>query len=118
MKRMLLTNCPNCGGELTSEGFCNYCKTKIRYANEIEISNDSMFSMPGAVEILIKVKRGNEIVLVPFRGCLEMIEEHFDTVCAMPLYNNYNQVYYSQNRNKVDLKFSGYFMRNEVKKIK
>ena len=66
----LLHNCPNCGGPLTSDGFCEYCKTKIRYANEIEIH--SMYGFYKPVEILIKIENHdkNETLLFPFKGYL------------------------------------------------
>lgn len=28
----MLTNCSNCGAPLTKDGWCDYCKTKVRLA--------------------------------------------------------------------------------------
>ena len=52
----MLINCPNCGAPLTSDGYCNYCKTKVRYANHLEIINDDIMRMPD-VEILLIIQR-------------------------------------------------------------
>lgn len=66
MSRLLLTNCPNCAAPLESDGTCKYCNTKARYANEIDVQTENF--NPGFVEILLKVKQGDEIVLFPFQG--------------------------------------------------
>lgn len=58
----LIHNCPNCGAALTSDGYCNYCKTKIRYANIIELEGLNPYGCLVPVEILLKFKnekRGN-----------------------------------------------------------
>lgn len=70
----LTHNCPNCGAPLTSDGYCNYCKTKIRYANMIEFDSD--FGFNGSVcEILFKTKSkdGDETILFPFRGIVNTL---------------------------------------------
>lgn len=64
----LLHNCPNCGAPLTSDGYCEYCKTKIRYANHVEILND--FFWRERVEMLIKIRNGDTTTLIPFVGHL------------------------------------------------
>ena len=64
----LLHNCPNCGAPLTSDGYCEYCKTKIRYANHVEILND--FFWREQVEMLIKIRNGDTTTLIPFVGHL------------------------------------------------
>lgn len=46
----LVTNCPNCGGELTPDGYCQYCNTKVRLANAMEIETGQFVSKP--VEII------------------------------------------------------------------
>jgi len=66
MQRLLLTNCPNCAAPLESDGTCRYCNTKARYANEIDIQTENF--NPGFVEILLKVKQGDETILFPFYG--------------------------------------------------
>lgn len=67
----MLTNCPNCGAPLTSEGYCEYCNTKARYANEVEWS---MFYhgaitdvLPTEVMFKFKADDGTTVVL-PFYG--------------------------------------------------
>lgn len=80
----ILTNCPNCGAPLSSDGYCEYCKTKVRYVNEVEY--DTLLSSGTITEILpteitFKFKGQNgEIVVIPFIGKPENItiecEEH------------------------------------------
>lgn len=67
MSRRLLTNCPNCAGELHSDGYCPYCKTKVRYANELDIQGGGICS-GDLVEIAINVKQGNKTIIYPFVG--------------------------------------------------
>lgn len=75
MSRQLLTNCPNCAGELNSDGTCPYCKTKVRYANELDIQAGSPWvDGYNPVEIAIKVKRGNETIVYPFEGYLSSMK--------------------------------------------
>lgn len=76
MRDTLLTNCPNCGGELTGDGFCAYCKTKVRYANEIILEDEGWFT-ENDIEIMIKRKIGDTVYLVPFVGSLTEIEQDF-----------------------------------------
>jgi hypothetical protein len=78
MKDTLLINCPNCGGELTGDGFCAYCKTKVRYANEIILEDEDWFT-GNDVEIMIKRKIGDTVYLVPFVGSLTEIKQDFYT---------------------------------------
>lgn len=85
----MLTNCPNCGAPLTSDGYCEYCKTKIRYANHMEVIEE-FGNCHRDVEILLKLKRGDTTRLVPFIGKLETFTmDHYttnlycdNTVCA------------------------------------
>lgn len=74
--RMLVTNCPNCGGVL-NEGKCPYCDTQVRFANELDIkANDISRSR---VQISLNVKRGNETIIFPFVGYLHEINiDHSD----------------------------------------
>ena len=84
MSRLLLTNCPNCAGELDSDGFCPYCKTKVRYANELDIQGDSSWIGGNPVEIAIKVKRGDETVVYPFEGYLSSMNVSYYTPYVLP----------------------------------
>ena len=65
----LMHNCPNCGAELTHNGYCEYCHTKIRYANSLEIQSDWFKNEP--VEILLKkMNPDGTMVVMPFKGRL------------------------------------------------
>ena len=89
-RKMLITNCPNCGGELQSTGECKYCGTHVRFENELNISAGER------VEILIKKTEKHDgkecISLVPFRGFLTSIDfrwpelECADLYCTKPIY--------------------------------
>ena len=74
----LLTNCPNCGAPLTSDGYCFYCNTKVRYANEVEYQT---FLLNGCItdiaptEIYFKFKADDgTLIVLPFVGKPENIE--------------------------------------------
>lgn len=68
----LLHNCPNCGAPLEADGYCVYCKTKIRYANELEVEQiNSYFQKP--MEILLKIKQGDQTIIFPIKGYLKEI---------------------------------------------
>jgi hypothetical protein len=84
--KTLITNCPNCGAELNEDGFCSYCETKIRYANELELSMHDL--LPERTEVLMKFNKttinenGEEIketILMPMSLYLENVE--LDTIC-------------------------------------
>jgi hypothetical protein len=83
--KMLITNCPNCGGDLLESGNCPYCGTKVRYENEISVNTDE-FGTPERVEILIKRQHGDTVYITPFVGYLESIS--YDTVFDI------NAIYY------------------------
>jgi len=67
----LLTNCPNCAGVLTSDGFCEYCNTKVRYANVLELSDMDRGEI---VEILIKMRDKDRVSVLPVKGFITSIE--------------------------------------------
>jgi len=73
----MLINCPNCGAPLTSDGYCNYCKTKVRYANHLEIISDDIMHMRD-VEILLKFKKGDTLSLIPFVGHVDALQVDYD----------------------------------------
>ena len=73
MQRRLLTNCPNCAGELHSDGYCPYCKTKVRYANELDIQAGGL-CYGDFVEIAINVKQGDKTIVYPFVGRIRSLE--------------------------------------------
>lgn len=83
--RTLVTNCPNCGAALTSDGYCEYCKTKVRMANEIELTDpfSPEFIHGGdPIEILVRRKKGDILYLYPFRGKLQSMEVSRDDEIA------------------------------------
>ena len=73
MKRMMLTNCPNCAGELTRDGKCTYCGTHARFANELDVNFDNLLFNNNAIEIMMHVKNGNETIILPVRGRIESL---------------------------------------------
>ena len=79
---MMLTNCPNCGAPLTSEGYCEYCNTKARYANEVECSlfSHGAITDVALTEIMFKFKADDgTTVVLPFYGKPVNIEiEYYD----------------------------------------
>lgn len=103
MKNMMITNCPNCGGELTESGFCKYCKTHVRYENELNIGKNDV------VEILIKHhstdKDGNNCAIItPFRGYLVSFHEEIPILYADCL-SDFNSHIIRGNRVEVELTF-------------
>ena len=73
----LIHNCPNCGAELTHNGYCEYCNTKIRYANSLEIQSDLFHNEP--VEILLKkMNPDGTMVVMPFRGILDNMKIRYE----------------------------------------
>lgn len=87
----MLINCPNCGAPLTSDGYCNYCKTKVRYANHLEIISDDIMCRPN-VEILLKFKKGDTLTLIPFVGHVDELRCDYDDAtlyCDNSLYASF-----------------------------
>lgn len=75
----LLTNCPNCGAPLRADGYCEYCNTKVRYANEVELSNLDDIFRPSEVEIVFKVVKDKDLViLIPFKGIVSSVTQLYD----------------------------------------
>lgn len=99
----MLINCPNCGAPLTSDGYCNYCKTKIRYANHLEIISDDIMRMPD-VEILLKFKKDDTLTLIPFVGHVDELEFDYNTT---DLYCDGIQYSSFANNPMVHISFSG-----------
>jgi len=79
--KTLLTNCPNCGAPLSSDGYCSYCNTKVRYANELEYNLFSHGNIKDVLptEIMFKFKsEDGSMVVIPFIGTPESIEIIYD----------------------------------------
>lgn len=70
--RKLLTNCPNCGGELLIDGVCPYCGTKVRYANELDIDRNK-----NSIELILRIKKGNELLILPTCGIIEELSINY-----------------------------------------
>ena len=69
--RRLMSNCPNCGGVLDESGYCPYCETKVRFANEIDITS-GLFGSEN-VELMIHINQGDETILLPVIGKIRSI---------------------------------------------
>ena len=111
---VLLHNCPNCGGTLTDDGFCEFCKTKIRYANEMTLEDKDYFS-GNEVEILIKRKVGDTTYVLPFIGYLSEIHREI----AEPVYCEYGNktVPFRQQSDRVKLTFEGHALHTKELKV-
>lgn len=90
--RKLLTNCPNCAGELQKDGYCYHCNTHVRMANELDVD----FSNFNRMDIMLNVKQGNETLLIPCTGCIMNIRREFSYGC-LP---------------EIEFTFSGYISNN------
>ena len=81
--KTLLTNCPNCGAPLSSDGYCSYCNTKVRYANELEyhtLLNHGHITEMLPAEIMFKfIDEDGTMVIIPFIGRPENIELSCDS---------------------------------------
>ena len=109
MKNMLITNCPNCGGELPESGNCKYCGTKVRFENELNIDERE------PVEILIKrTAKGsngeNILSFIPFRGFLIRLDYEYPVLeCSCLSDNKYVNI--QSNIPDVTLTFNGTILR-------
>lgn len=65
--RTLITNCPNCAAPL-KDGKCPYCGTHVRLANELDIDSNTL------TEVMVNIKRGDEVILLPLVGRIDSIE--------------------------------------------
>lgn len=106
----LLTNCPNCGAPLSSDGYCSYCNTKVRYANELEYN---LFSRHGIIkdvlptEIMFKfIDEDGTMVIIPFVGRPENIEITYDSYDAVDHAGNI--LYQISKQPEIKFEFSGY----------
>lgn len=106
----LLTNCPNCGAPLSSDGYCSYCNTKVRYANELEYN---LFSRHGIIkdvlptEIMFKfIDEDGTMVIIPFVGRPENIEITYDNYDAIDHAGNI--LYQINKQPEIKFEFSGH----------
>jgi hypothetical protein len=74
MSRVLVTNCPNCGAPL-KDGKCLYCDTHVRLANELDVDFNGK-----PTEVMLNIKKGDEIILLPLVGRIQSIEMTHDCV--------------------------------------
>ena len=100
--RKMLTNCPNCGAVLRSDGYCEYCKTKVRYANEVELSWIGHKIKP--IEILLKFEEDDGTTYMPLRGYIDTIEINrgWESACC------YEGVMVRNVTTQVSFVFNGY----------
>lgn len=102
MFNMLETNCPNCGGELTKEGNCNYCKTKVRYENVLNLSGDFDNEK---VEILLKRTASNgDVYYLPISGYVTQIELSNEPMFSYCCYGN--TIKYARINDSMKIKLS------------
>lgn len=74
---MDITNCRNCGGELDRYGHCPYCGTNYKRLNQIDIKDFE------TTDIEIRVKRGDNTLILPLRGRISEIEVRNDSAEAI-----------------------------------
>lgn len=70
--RKLITNCPNCGGALESNGRCPFCGTHVRFANELDLQVGN-FSRSEPIEILLTMQLGDQTIIYPLIGAINNI---------------------------------------------
>ena len=102
----MLTNCPNCGAPLTKDGWCDYCKTKVRLANLMEVSQGYYNQKP--VEILLKINNlDGTITYMPFIGMLTEIDVQHR---CEPVYFD-NIPHYISNEPDIQLTLNGHLCK-------
>ena len=108
MNKRMTTNCPNCGGELTSDGYCKYCNTKVRYANEVIVDLQNSVMAQSDVELMITVKRENEIILIPFKGWIDSFREDLVDPFYADIISGGIHLTSIYDRPRISITFSGY----------
>ena len=98
--RRLIINCPNCGSILRN-GECNYCGTKVRYANELDLEAGFRDE---PVEIMINIKKDNSVIVLPVKGFLNNITISIDTLGC---YYDGDQIRSHLCERKIELTFEG-----------
>lgn len=96
--RTLITNCPNCAAPL-KDGKCPYCGTHVRLANELDIDFEGK-----PTEVMLNIKRGNDVILIPLVGridSIEMRDNHVD-------YMHGETMFIQRTATEVELTFRGY----------
>lgn len=102
--KKLLTNCPNCGATLRRDGTCEYCGTKARYANEIDLNMLSMYDVD-KIELELRINMGDAIVLLPMVGIIDTINMQSDSYYAHDYFGN--KIAVMRGATNVDFTFSG-----------
>ncbi len=105
--KKLITNCPNCGAPLQEDGYCPYCNTKVRYANELEFNalfdHGGIFNVePTEMELKFKSNDGT-IFIVPFFGKPQNIEVEYNTTDAVDCSGTTIQKFYSSPTIKFEM---------------
>lgn len=66
--RALITNCPNCGAPL-KDGWCEYCNTHVRMANELDVDFNGK-----PTEVMLHIKNGDSIIAMPLIGRIDNVQ--------------------------------------------
>lgn len=104
--KKLITNCPNCGAPL-QDGYCSYCNTKVRYANELEFN--TLFDHGGIfnvepVEMELKFKsRDGTVFIVPLFGKPENFDINYNCTDAVDMHGTVIQKFYSSPTIKFEM---------------
>lgn len=105
--KKLLTNCPNCGAPLQRDGTCEYCGTKARYANELDINLLSMYEVE-PIELELRMNMGDSIVIMPMVGTIDSITMQSDSIYATD--SKGNNLAVLRGRTNVDFTFNGHLI--------
>lgn len=108
MAKKLMTNCPNCGAPLRRDGTCEYCGTKARYANELDINLLSMYEAE-PIELELRMNMGDSIVIMPMVGTIDSINIQSNSTCTTDYTGQTLSVI--RGETNVDFTFSGHLIR-------
>lgn len=108
MAKKLLTNCPNCGAPLRRDGTCEYCGTKARYTNEIDIS--VLKNWPSPIELELQIKNEDTIIILPMKGIIDTISLESSDTCYVDHFNRHLATVC--NATNVEFTFNGQIIDN------
>ena len=108
MAKKLMTNCPNCGAPLRRDGTCEYCGTKARYANELDINLLSMYEAE-PIELELRMNMGDSTVIMPMIGTIDSINIQSNSAYATSYAGQTLSVIHGETN--VDFTFSGHLIR-------
>lgn len=67
-----INNCPNCGAPLSVGGMCDYCGTRVKLSNTLDLISN------GLTDITINLRVGDEVHVYPLRGYIASTEVKYD----------------------------------------